>query len=176
MNLPTLPAPADLRQGEPAPGEDLSPSQREACALSILEGLSHRQLAQRVGLASRTVDRWALTEAWRRYAAYLLSQAVTEARQAVTSHFARAAPQVAERVTELALGTGRKGKPQHPYMDRFCSMVLERVAPKPSDRQAAVALEVDDGDRTIRIIVAPGAAWSSRADWRAEEEGQAQQE
>jgi len=169
MNLPTLPVLADLRQGEDVPGSDLTPVQREAAALSILEGLSHRQLAQRVGVASRTVDRWALTEAWKRYSAYLVGEAVTQARQHVTSHFSRIAPGVAERVGELALGKGRKGKPQHAYMDRFCALVLGGIAPKEREKGLAIELAQNAEGQGIRVIIGhdprkPQPAWARQVE------------
>jgi hypothetical protein len=169
-NLPTLPEPREPRQGEGVPGSDLTALQREACALSILEGLSHRQLALCVGTSARSIDRWVLTPAWRRYCSFLLEPAVTEARNTVRAYFSRIGPEVAQRVGELALGKGRKGRPTHPYMDKFCRLVLDTLMPRQPGSPSVSVEALQDGDRQgIRVIIGhdprkPRPAWATEAE------------
>ena len=142
---------APRRKAQPAPGADLTTRQRKLAECIVSEGVSPTKAARICGIPERTGQAWATKPEVRRYVGHLVDQALSMAQATVKGRFARLAPQVAERVGELALGKGRRGRPQHAYMDRFCSLVLGQVspAPKPAASELGIRVPTEHGDVVI---------------------------
>ena len=86
----------------------------------------------------------------RRYIDSLVTEAVADARAIIRARFARAAPAVAEVVATLAEG---KGRPEHPYLDKYTSQVLDRILGRPHQgAQVEVGAEIPTDHGPVRII------------------------
>jgi len=154
---PNLPEVLPSRKDTPEPGHDLDPKQRELIELVASENVSGAEAARRCAVPVRTGQSWLVLPAGRRYLDFLVDHAVSQAQTRIRNTFAQRAPAIAERVSDMAEGKGRHGKPAHPYQHFYAGMVLDRLAPRPAPAQAEVGIKVPTEQGDIIIV------WRSRA-------------
>jgi hypothetical protein len=161
----SLPVPG----GKPQPGEDwqLTPQQLEFGELMMAGRVNMVETAEHFRVCDRTLRNWRALPEFRRYLRHLANVAIGEIR----ARFAEEGLELAEHVIRVAKGEAR---PSSPYSDRYASLVLSQlVSPRPAEK--TVGIELKSGDKTIRVLVAPGAAWSGES-WRQDEPHEAQDE
>lgn len=141
--------PVEPKDGQP--GSDLSLEQRECAELEVMTGLKSDALSDAVHVVGRTVRRWQTTTEYRRYLTLLTTEATTEARRLVQATVARNAQELIDTAIRLGKGTGKRGKPAHPYQQHFISMLLDRVSGKPAQAtiEAGVQVPTEHGPVTI---------------------------
>lgn len=133
-------------KGKASPGSGLTAQQRQLAESLLVTDKSLPQLAETFNVTDRTLRNWRKKPQFAAYLQSLVDRAVSESAARVKSRFAQAAPELADRAVRLARGTGRRGKPSHPYQDRMLGLVLDRVVPKPSGEATAPKLVLPEGD------------------------------
>ena len=143
----TEPTPAKL------PGAGLSPLQRHAVELVVTEGLTHSEASNRLQheVHQTTISTWFRTlPEVQEYADYLSSTLITETRKTIQLMLARRMVDLVNKGIDLALGSGRKGKPSYKGQDKFLLPLIQQFAGTPA-RSTEVAVH-STGTGSVTIV------------------------